>query len=162
MLARPYRVIAVGVVASHLVGCGAPALTTVVSGRYDEVIISTTPSNVSIYDEIGARLAVSPAKLTIARKNQPPLQLRKNGFQDTTIILKRRVNRLIPLSFITPMVGGALISALKSSDGQLSWWWFLGGSAIHLTWCHLPDYFLGGAWDHKREIDVLMKKKEAD
>ena len=84
MLSRLFRVIAVGIAASHLMGCDAPALTTVVSGRYDEVIVSTTPSNVSIYDEGGTRLALSPAKLTIARKDQPVLHLRKDGFQDTT------------------------------------------------------------------------------
>ena len=96
MLPRLFRVIAVGIAASHLMGCGVPALTTVVSGRNDEVIVSTTPSNVSIYDGDGTPLAITPAKLTIARKDQPVLHLRKDGFQDTTILLKRRVNRLNP------------------------------------------------------------------
>ena len=161
MLPRLFRVIAVGITASHLMGCGAPALTTVVSGRYDEVIVSTTPSNVSIYDEGGTRLALSPAKLTIARKDQPTLHLRKNGFQDTTILLKRRVNRLVPLSFMPAMVVGGL-SFQGSPDGKNFLPWFLFASAMNLTWSHTPDYILGGAWDHKKEIDVLMKKKEAD
>ena len=160
MLAISYRVIAVGVVASHLMGCGAPALTTVVSGRYDEVIVSTTPSNVSIYDEGGTRLALSPAKLTIARKDQPTLQLRKDGFQDTTIVLKRRVNRLVPLSIIQALVIG--MSFQGSPDGQNFLPWFLFASAINLTWSHLPDYCLGGAWDHKKEIDVRMTKETAE
>ena len=161
MLAISYRVIAVGVVASHLMGCGAPALTTVVSGSYDEVIVSTTPSNVSIYDEGGTRLALSPAKLTIARKDQPTLQLRKDGFQDTTIVLKRRVNRLVPLSIIQALVIGGM-SFQGSPDGQNFLPWFLFASAINLTWSHLPDYFLGGAWDHKKEIDVRMTKETAE
>jgi len=44
----------------YLSGC-APAMTTAVSGRYDEVIISTEPSNVQIYDKGGNLLARSPA-----------------------------------------------------------------------------------------------------
>ena len=86
MSLRLFRVIVVGIAASYLMGCAA-AMTTVVSGRYDEVIVSTNPSNVSIYDEDGTRLALSPAKLTIARKDQPTLYLRKNGFQDTAIVI---------------------------------------------------------------------------
>ena len=33
------------------------------------------------------------------------------------------------------------------------------------TWLvanHLPDYFLGGAWDHRKQIDVSIEKEEAD
>ena len=33
------------------------------------------------------------------------------------------------------------------------------------TWLvanHLPDYFLGGAWDHRKQIDVSMEKEEAE
>ena len=161
MLPRLFRVIAVGIAASHLMGCGAPALTTVVSGRYDEVIVSTTPSNASIYDESGTRLALSPAKLTIARKDQPTLHLRKDGFQDTTIVLKRRVNRLVPLS-IMPALATGFLSFQGSPDGQNFVPWFLFASAMNLTWSHLPDYFLGGAWDHKKEIDVLMTKEDAE
>ena len=157
MLPRLFRVIAVGIAASHLMGC---ALTTVVSGRYDEIIVSTTPSNVSIYDEGGTRLALSPAKLTIARKDQPTLHLRRDGFQDTTIVLKRRVNRLLPLSIMPALATG--MSFQGSPDGQKFLPWFLFASAMDLTWSHLPDYFLGGAWDHEKQIDVLMKKEEAD
>jgi len=161
MLPRLFRVIVVGIAASHLMGCGAPALTTVVSGRYDEVIVSTTPSNVSIYDEGGTRLTLSPAKLAIARKDQPTLYLRKDGFQDTTILLKRRVNRLVPLSIMPALVTGGM-SFQGSPDGKHFLQWFLFASSINLIWFHLPDYFLGGAWDHKKEIDVLMTKEEAE
>ena len=162
MLPRLFRVIAVAIAASHLMGCvPTAALTTVVSGRYDEVIVSTTPSNVSIYDEGGTRLALSPAKLTIARKDQPTLHLRKDGFQDTTIVLKKRVNRLVPLS-IMPALATGFWSFQGSPDGQNFLPWFLFASAMNLTWSHLPDYFLGGAWDHKKEIDVLMTKEEAE
>ena len=158
MLPRLFRVIAVGITASHLMGCSVPALTTVVSGRYDEVIVSTTPSKVSIYDDRGKRLALSPAKLTIARKDQPTLYLRKDGFQDTTIILERRVNRLVPLSIMPALVVGAG-SFQGSPDGENFLQWFLIASAINLTWSHLPDYFLGGSWDHKKEIDVRMAEE---
>ncbi len=161
MLARPLRVIAVGVVASQLLGCTAPALTTVFSGRYDEVIVSTTPSNVRIYDEDGTQLALSPAKLTIARKDQPTLYMRKDGFQDTAIVVKRRVNRLLPLSIIPALVVGGM-SFQGSPDGQGFLPWFLFASAMNLTWSHLPDYFLGGAWDYKKEIDVRMTKETAE
>ena len=89
-------------------GC-APAMTTAVSGRYDEVIISTEPSNVQIYDKGGNLLARSPAKLTLARMSQPTLYLSKAGFRDTTITLKGRFNRLIPLSIVpAPTVGHEL------------------------------------------------------
>ena len=162
MLPRLFQVIAVAIAASHLMGCvSTAALTTVVSGRYDEVIVSTTPSNVSIYDEGGTRLARSPAKLTIARKDQPTLHLRKDGFQDTTIVIKRRLNRLVPLSIMPALVVGAG-SFQGSPDGQNFLPWFLSASAINLTWSYLPDYFLGGAWDHKKEIDVRMKKETAE
>ena len=33
------------------------------------------------------------------------------------------------------------------------------------TWLvanHLPDYFLGGTWDHRKQIDVSMEKEEAE
>jgi len=159
MLPRLFRVIAVGIVISHLTGCAA--LTTVVSGRYDEVIVSTTPPNVNIYDDSGTRLARSPAKLTIARRDQPTLHLRKDGFQDTTIVIKRRLNRLVPLSIMPALVVGAG-SFQGSPDGKHFFRWFFFASSVNLIWTHLPDYFLGGAWDHKNGIDVLMKKEEAD
>ena len=155
------RVIGVGISVAHLAGCAIPAMTTVLSGRYDEVIISTTPSNVTIYDGAGKPLAITPAKLTIARKDQPALHLRKDGYQDTTILLKRRLNRLVPISFIPAMVIGGL-SFQGSPDGKYFLPWFVFASATNLIWSHLPDYFLGGAWDHKRQLDVSMEKEEAD
>ena len=160
MLPRLFRVIAVGITASHLMGCSAPALTTVVSGRYDEVIVSTTPSKVSIYDDRGKRLALSPAKLTIARKDQPTLYLRKDGFQDTTIILKPRLNRLLLLPIMPAMYVGYM--SFQISDGMNSGPWFLYASAMNLFFFTLPDFILGGALDHKKEIDVLMTKEEAE
>jgi hypothetical protein len=160
MSLRLFRVIVVGIAASYLMGCAA-AMTTVVSGRYDEVIVSTNPSNVSIYDEDGTRLALSPAKLTIARKDQPTLYLRKNGFQDTAIVIKRHINRLIPISLANALVVGGL-SFQGSPDGKNFLPWFLVASSINLIWAHLPDYFLGGAWDHQKEIEILMKKKYDD
>ncbi len=152
-----FQLIALGITASHLMGCGVTALTTVVSGRYDEVIVSTTPFDVGIYDEGGMRLAVSPAKLTIARKDQPKLYLRKDGFQDTAIVVKRRVNRLVPLSLMPALATGFFS---LPPDGVNSWHWVLFASAMNLTFSHLPDYFLGGAWDHKQEIEVLMIQQE--
>lgn len=144
----------------YLSGC-APAMTTVVSGRYDEVIISTEPSNVQIYDKGGNLLARSPAKLTFARMSQPTLYMSKAGFRDTTITLKGRFNRLIPLSIVPALAVGAA-SFQGSPDGKNFGKWFLIASSMNLLWSHLPDYFLGGAWDHKERVDVLMKKEESE
>jgi len=138
----------------------------VVSGRYDEVIISTEPSNVGIYDEGGTLLARSPAKLTFARKDQPIFNLRKEGFQDTTITLKRGINLLVvPLS-ILPAFAFAAITYPGDGENFGGWLrfgkWVLKNSSRELIRSHLPDYVLGGAWDHKERVDVLMKKKESE
>ena len=144
----------------YLSGC-APAMTTAVSGRYDEVIISTEPSNVQIYDKGGNLLARSPAKLTIARTSRPTLHLSKAGFRDTTITLKGRFNRLIPLSIVPALTVGAL-SLQGAPDKENLGQWFLIASSMNLLWSHLPDYFLGGAWDHKERVDVQMTKEASD
>ena len=150
----------------YLSGC-APAMTTAVSGRYDEVIISTEPSNVGIYDERGTLLARSPAKLTFERKEQPILNLYKEGFHDTTITLKRGINPLVPISILPALTLGAL-SFPGAPDGEsfgrwsLFWKWFLIASSMNLIWFHLPDHVLGGAWDHKERVDVLMKEEESE
>ncbi len=141
-----FQLITLGIAVSHLMGCAVTALTKVVSGRYDEVIGSTTPYNVGIYDESGMRLAVSPAKLTIAKKDQPKLYLRKDGFQDTVIVGKKRVNRLVPLSILPALATGFFS---LPPDVVKFWPWVLFASAINLTFFYPPDYFLGGAWDHK-------------
>jgi hypothetical protein len=61
-----------------------------------------------------------------------------------------------------PALATGFMSFQESPDGQKFLPWFLSASAMNLTWSYLPDYFLGGAWDHKKEIDVLMTKEEAE
>jgi hypothetical protein len=155
------RVTAFGLSTSLFVACGVPALTTAVAGRHDEVIVATTPSGVSIYDENGKQLALSPAKLTIARKQQPTFYLRKHGFQDTVIVVKRRINPKVSLSIVPAVVIGGM-SYQGAPDGQNFLPWFLFATAVNLVPLHLPDYFLGGAWDHDDMIAVSMKKAGPD
>jgi hypothetical protein len=72
-------------------------------------------------------------------------------------VVKRRVNRLVPLSLMPALATGFFS---LPPDGVNSWHWVLFASAMNLTFFHLPDYFLGGAWDHKQEIEVLMIQQE--
>ncbi len=153
------RVITIGITFSQIVACGAPALTTILSGRHDEVIISTTPERVSIYDSAGKLLAITPAKVTIARKDSPLLYLHRDGFRDTTLLLKPRLNRLLPVSIVPAVVVGGL-SFQGAPDGKNFLPWLVVASTLNLIWCHLPDYFLGGAYDHKKEIAVVMQKED--
>ena len=155
MVPRFISVITIGIVFSQIVACGAPALTTVLSGRKDEVIISTTPERVSVYDRTGKLLVITPAKVTISRKDNPLLHLRKNGFRDTTILLKHRLNRLLPASIVPAVIVGGL-SFQGSPDGKNFLPWLVVASTLNLIWFHLPDYFLVGAYDHKKEIAVII------
>ena len=160
MLSILFKRTAILMASFYLSGC-APAIITAVSGRYDEVTISTEPYNVGIYDEGGNLLARSPAKLTFARKEQPILNLHKEGFQDTTITLKRGINGLVFISIMPALTVGAL-SLQGAPDKKNFVQQFLIASSMNLILFHLPDYVLGGAWDHRERVDVLMKKEESE
>lgn len=56
------------------------------------------------------------------------------------------------------IVGG--LSFQGSPGGKNFLPWLVVASTLNIIWFHLPDYFLGGAYDHKKEIAVIMQKEE--
>ena len=79
----------------QIMGCA-----TMVTGRYNEITFSTNPRNATILDESGNVLAVTPAKLTIKKNEQPILRFVKDGFQDTTVVVSRRPSLFLSLIHI--------------------------------------------------------------
>ena len=39
---------------------------------------------------------------------------------------------------------------------------WMGFTFYNLIYTHLPDYFLGGAWEHKTQINVSLQKEEVN
>ena len=161
MIPALFRSMFIGAVMVYLAGCAS-----IIAGRYDDVIIITNPPNAEIYDQSGADavklLGITPAKLTISRNAQPVLLLRKDGFQDSTVVLKRRINPLISISIAPAILLGGVWSLLEddpASRGTEKWMRF---TFFNLLYMHLPDYFLGGAWEHNTQIDVSLEKEEVD
>ena len=76
------------------------------------------------------------------------------------------MNRLNP-SILVSLIGGGLSYGI-ADKGEVNNPLVEYGTLLPLfvgTWLvanHLPDYFLGGAWDHRKQIDVSMEKEEAD
>jgi hypothetical protein len=160
MIPDLFRSMIFGAVMVYLAGCAS-----IISGRYDDVIITTNPANAEIYDQSGADavklVGITPAKLTISRKAQPILLLRKDGFQDSTVVIKRRINPLISISIAPAMLFAIPQSFLVEDPASRGLVW-MGFTFFNLIFTLLPDYSLGGAWEHKTQDDVSLEKEEID
>ena len=136
------------------------------TGRYNEIMISTNPINAKILDESGKVLAVTPAKLTIKKNEQPKLRFVKEGFQDSSVVLKRSL-RLYP---IAQMLFWTQWYFMVPADGKTPLKWAAVGG-IYGGACYIADLLLGGAWtyrpdyrsgqlDSKKKLNIQMKKLE--
>ena len=112
-----------------------------VMGRYNEITISTTPTNATILDDSGNVLAVTPAKLTIKKNEEPMLRFVKDGFQDTTVVMSRRPS----LFYVMQMAMYAGSYFMVPADGKTPLnWAAIGG--LYGGVSYMIDRMLGGAW----------------
>lgn len=136
------------------------------TGRYNEIMISTNPSNAKIIDEAGKILAVTPAKLTIKKNEQPKLRFVKEGFQDSSVVLKRSL-QLYPIAQMAFWTGWYFV---VPADGKtpLNWAKFgaICGGAFYIAdlllggaWVYKPDY-TSGEFGSKKKLNIQMKKLE--
>ena len=145
----------------NIIGCG-----TMMTGRYNEITISTNPSNAKIIDDSGKVLAVTPAKLTIKKTKQPKLRFIKEGFHDSSIVIQRSLS-LFP---IAQMASWASWYFVVPADGKtpLNWAKFgaIYGGAFYIAdlllggaWVYKPDY-ASGEFGSKKKLNIQMKKLE--
>ena len=145
----------------QIMGCA-----TMVTGRYNEITISTNPTNATILDESGNVLAVTPAKLTIKKNEQPMLRFVKDGFQDTTLVVSRRPS----LFYVMQMAMWTGWYFVNPADGKTPLNWAAAGGLYGGVF-YMIDRILGGAWEYKPEyrtgklgnkkkIEIQMKKQQ--
>ena len=145
----------------QIMGCA-----TMMTGRYNEITISTNPSNAKIIDDSGKVLAFTPAKLTFRKNEQPKLRFVKEGFQDSSVVLKRSL-RLYPIAQMLFWTGWYFV---VPADGKTPLKWAKIG-AIYGGAFYIADLLLGGAWtyrpdyrpgqlDSKKKLNIQMKKLE--
>ena len=87
-----------------LSGCAA----TMVFGRYQTVEFSTEPSGASIYDENGLNIGITPVEIPLRRNGVQRLMIKKDGYHNAEIVMKRTINKLALPIFLLPLVTAGL------------------------------------------------------
>ena len=137
----------IGLLTGQMMGCA-----TMMTGRYNEITISTSPTNATIFDDSGNILAVTPAKLTIKKNKQPMLRFVKEGFHDSTVVLKRSHSRIY-LAQAAMWMGWYFV---VPADGKTPLLWAAVGGLYGGAF-YIVDRMLGGAWVHKqREFFMFL------
>ena len=163
MLRKYLHTVVVGMLVTQVMSCA-----TMLTGRYNEVAISTNPPNARILNESGKLLGVTPTKFTIRKKDQPIFRLVHENFKDTTIVLKKRPNSF----YVVQSIGWYFwYTAVSEGYTPLDWAKFVGKYGIS---CYVGDRILGGAWEHKpnylsggvfvpqKQIDINMQRHVDD
>ena len=141
LLGKTLFVVVVGLLTGQIMGCATMAM-----GRYNEITISTTPANATILDDSGNVLAVTPAKLTIKKNEEPMLRFVKDGFQDTTVVIGRSPS----LFYVMQMAMYAGWYFMVPADGKTPLNWAAAGG-LYGGFFYIIDRMLGGAWEYKPE-----------
>ena len=141
LLGTTLFVVVVGLLTGQIMGCATMAM-----GRYNEISISTTPANATILDDSGNVLAVTPAKLTIKKNEEPMLRFVKDGFQDTTVVIGRSPS----LFYVMQMAMYAGWYFMVPADGKTPLNWAAAGG-LYGGFFYIIDRMLGGAWEYKPE-----------
>ena len=87
MLRKYLHTVVVGMLVTQVMRCA-----TMLTGRYNEVAISTNPPNARILNESGKLLGLHRPNLPDSKKEQPIFRLVHEVFKDTTFVLKKRPN----------------------------------------------------------------------
>ena len=141
--------VGVGLLTGQIMGCA-----TMVMGRYNEITISTTPTNATILDDSGNALAVTPAKLTIKKNEEPMLRFVKDGFQDTTVVMSRRPSLFYVMQMAMYAGGYCMVPADRKTPLNWAAAGGLNGGVLYMI-----DRMLGGAWGNKKKVEIQMKKQ---
>ena len=124
---------------------------TLTSGMSDRVIVETTPSGAKVTDESGLHLTTTPGYITIRKRETPKLTFSKDGFEDVTLQLSRKLNKNLRIYILWLAYGSILAGGMEKE---------FGGALILSTGGPLIDWLTGAIWDHDKRIHLKMVKSE--
>ena len=122
---------------------------TLTSGMWDRVKLETTPSGAKVTDESGVLLTTTPGYITIKRRQTPKLTISKEGYEDVTVQLIRKINKKAYLILLN--LG---LAAIVPADGGPQQ--FL----VVPAYSYAIDFLTGAIWDHDESIHLEMVKSE--
>ncbi len=86
------------------------ACATIMTGTFQEVEIDSKPSGASVYVN-GDLAGTTPCEIDLDQDTEPYVVLKKEGYADTRVKLKKSINGWLVLDIFTGLVPGMLVDA---------------------------------------------------
>lgn len=99
-----------GSVSAIVVGCLLIGCATIVTGTFQEAEIDTVPSGAEVFVN-GDSVGFAPVSVDLDQDTDPYIVLRKAGYADTRVKLKKGMNGWLVLDVFTGAVPGLIIDA---------------------------------------------------
>lgn len=97
-------------VSAILVGCLLSGCATIVTGTFQEVGIDTVPSGAEVFVN-GDSVGLTPVTVDLDQDTDPYIVLKKAGYSDTRVKLKKGANGWLVLNVFTGIVPGLIFDA---------------------------------------------------
>jgi hypothetical protein len=91
---------------------------TIVSGTTQKLSVTTQPSDATATVD-GNMSAKTPAMFTLERKHDHTIQIKKDGFKETTVLIKRTFNGMATGNILIGGIIGGGIDAASGSTNKL-------------------------------------------
>jgi hypothetical protein len=114
MIQRATHIVLVFILVQLTIGCA-----TIINGSSQEIAISSTPDGAEVWID-GARMGMTPTKVTLKRKNDYVVAVKKEGFREATLKIESEVSPWI--------AGNILLGGLIGLGID-----FASGGAYHLN-----------------------------
>ncbi len=102
--------ILLGLVSAVAVSCLMSGCATIVTGTFQEAEIDTVPSGAEVFVN-GDSVGFAPVSVDLDQDTDPYIVLKKSGYADTRVKLKKGMNGWLVLDVFTGAVPGLIIDA---------------------------------------------------
>lgn len=99
-----------GSVSAIVVGCLLNGCATIVTGTFQEVKINTEPAGAEVFVN-GDSVGFAPVSIDLDQDTDPYIVLKKAGYSDTRVKLKKGANGWLVLNVFTGIVPGLILDA---------------------------------------------------